>query len=343
MDVSLFDYQLPDELIARRPAEQRRASRLLTLVASGRQHRQFADLPDLLRAGDLLVFNDTRVMAARLYGHKESGGKIELLVERLLNDNELLCHLRASKSPKAGSRLLFEAGFEAEMLGREGELFHLAFNRSVLEMMEQVGHVPLPPYIDRPDDADDMRRYQTVYARHTGAVAAPTAGLHFDEAMLAELHAAGIDTGFVTLHVGAGTFQPVRVEQVEAHHMHAERYVISEQLVAQIAATRARGGRVIAVGTTSLRALEAASQQGELAAGEGETDIFIYPGYRFRQIDALLTNFHLPRSTLLMLISAFAGRERVMAAYEEAVAERYRFFSYGDAMFIEGQPTEVAQ
>jgi S-adenosylmethionine:tRNA ribosyltransferase-isomerase len=341
MDVSLFDYVLPDALIARRPTAERRASRLMSLTSHGIGHEQFVNLPGHLRAGDLLVFNDTRVMAARLFGQKETGGRIEMLVERVLGEREALVHLRASKSPKPGGYLNLDGGFRAQVLGRQGELFHLLFTGgSVFEVMEAVGHVPLPPYIDRPDDAADMERYQTVYARHTGAVAAPTAGLHFDRAMLDELSAAGIDTGFVTLHVGAGTFQPVRVDEVEKHHMHSEWYAISEALAEQVALTRARGGRVVAVGTTSLRALEAASQDGVLRAGQGDTDIFIYPGYRFRQIDALITNFHLPRSTLLMLISAFAGRERVLAAYAEAVAQGYRFFSYGDAMFIEKQVIE---
>lgn len=336
MDVSLFYYALPDELIARRPTAERRASRLLSLTAAALSHEQFVNLPAHLRAGDLLVFNDTRVMAARIFGQKESGGRIEMLVERVLDEREALVHLRASKSPKPGSHLQLDGGYRAQVLGRQGELFHLLFTGgSVFEVMEQVGHVPLPPYIDRPDDESDMERYQTVYARNMGAVAAPTAGLHFDEAMLAELRSAGIDIGFVTLHVGAGTFQPVRVDELEQHHMHSEWYAISEALAEQVALTRARGGRVVAVGTTSLRALEAASQSGVLQAGQGDTDIFIYPGYRFRQVDALVTNFHLPRSTLLMLISAFAGRERVLAAYGEAVAHGYRFFSYGDAMFIE--------
>lgn len=335
MDVSLFDYDLPDELIARRPTPQRRASRLLALTKDALVHGQFADLPQFLRPHDLLVFNDTRVMAARLFGHKESGGKIEILIERVLNDTEVLCHLRASKSPKPGSWLLFEGKGRAQMTGRQGELFHLTFEQNVFELMAKVGHVPLPPYIDRPDDESDMERYQTVYARHTGAVAAPTAGLHFDQAMLDELQTAGIGVGFVTLHVGAGTFQPVRVDKLEDHHMHSEWYSVDPALVEQVAQARQQGGRVIAVGTTSMRTLEAASQHGELQAGEAETDIFIYPGYRFRQVDAMITNFHLPKSTLIMLISAFAGRERVMAAYQAAVEQRYRFFSYGDAMFIE--------
>ena len=337
MDVSDFEFDLPDALIARRPTEQRRGSRLLTLTGEGLGHRQFPDLLSLLRPEDLLVFNDTRVIPARLYGQKESGGKVEVLVERITGEREALCHVRASKSPKPGSWLVFDDGIRAEMRGRVDDLFHLFFTGadSALAALEQIGHMPLPPYIDRPDYADDLERYQTVYADKPGAVAAPTAGLHFDEAMLAELDAAGVDRGFVTLHVGAGTFQPVRVEQVEQHQMHSERYAIGETLCEQIQTTRARGGRVIAVGTTSLRALESAAQSGPVRAGQGDTDIFIYPGYRFRVVDALVTNFHLPRSTLLMLVSAFAGRERILDAYNEAVREGYRFFSYGDAMFIE--------
>lgn len=339
MNVDDFDFDLPDALIARHPPEHRRDARLMALTREALNHRQFPDLADYLRPGDLLIFNDTRVIAARLYGHKESGGHIETLIERVLEGNEALAHVRASKSPKPGSWLMFDEGIAAQVRGRRGELFHLAFTGcdSVLAALERIGHVPLPPYIDRPDEAADLERYQTVYAREPGAVAAPTAGLHFDPELISSLREQGVDTGFVTLHVGAGTFQPVREDQVEAHHMHSERFRIPEALVEQVAATRARGGRVVAVGTTSLRALEAASTGGHLRAGEAETDIFIYPGYRFLQVDALVTNFHLPRSTLLMLISAFAGRDRVLQAYRAAIAEQYRFFSYGDAMFIERQ------
>lgn len=337
MNVDDFDFELPDALIARHPPERRRDARLLTLTAAGIAHRRFPDLAAHLNAGDLLVFNDTRVIPARLHGHKESGGKVEVLIERLLEGNEALAQVRASKSPRPGSWLTFEEGIAAQVRGRRDDLFHLVFTgcHGVLAALERIGHVPLPPYIDRPDEAEDLERYQTVYAREPGAVAAPTAGLHFDPELIEQLRGQGVETGFATLHVGAGTFQPVRVERVEDHHMHSERFRIPEALVEQVAATRARGGRVVAVGTTALRALEAASAEGHLRHGEAETDIFIYPGYRFRQVDALITNFHLPRSTLLMLISAFAGRERVLAAYREAVAERYRFFSYGDAMFIE--------
>ncbi|AFT71942.1 S-adenosylmethionine:tRNA ribosyltransferase-isomerase [Alloalcanivorax dieselolei B5] len=338
MQVDDFDFDLPDELIARYPPAQRRDARLLTLTGAGMGHGRFPDLSAWLRPGDLLVFNDTRVIPARLFGRKQTGGRVEVLIERLLGGREALAHVRASKSPKAGGWLEFDQGVAAEVRGRRGELFHLMFTgcEQVLDALERVGHVPLPPYIDRPDEDTDLQRYQTVYAREPGAVAAPTAGLHFDEAFIEQLREQGVETGFVTLHVGAGTFQPVRVDKVEEHHMHSERFRISEALVEQVLAARARGGRVVAVGTTALRALEAASAGGALSSGEAETDIFIYPGYRFRQVDALVTNFHLPRSTLLMLISAFAGQDRVLAAYQEAVREGYRFFSYGDAMFIEG-------
>ena len=337
MDVKHFDFDLPDALIARRPAPQRRGSRLLSLTSDGLAHQHFPDLINFLRPNDLLVFNDTRVIPARLFGQKESGGKVEVLVERLTGEREALCHVRASKSPKPGSWLVFDHGVRAEMRGRVGELFHLFFagTDSLLATLDEIGHMPLPPYIDRADDAEDLQRYQTVYADKPGAVAAPTAGLHFDEEMLSQVRAAGVDTGFVTLHVGAGTFQPVRVEQVEQHKMHSERYEVSETLCEQIHTARAKGGRVIAVGTTSLRALESAAANGPVKAGQADTEIFIYPGYQFRVIDALVTNFHLPRSTLLMLVSAFAGFDEVMNAYQEAVREKYRFFSYGDAMFIE--------
>lgn len=337
MNVDDFDFDLPDALIARHPPERRRDARLLTLTDEGIGHHCFPDLVNCLRPGDLLVFNDTRVIPARLFGRKESGGRIEVLIERLLEGNEALAHVRASKSPKPGSWLQFDDDIRAQVRGRRGELFHLVFpgHESALAVLERIGHVPLPPYIDRPDESADQERYQTVYAREPGAVAAPTAGLHFDQALIDLLREQGVETGFITLHVGAGTFQPVRVDQVEAHHMHSERFRIPEALVEQVAATRAGGGRVVAVGTTALRALEAASAEGVLRSGESETDIFIYPGYRFRQVDALVTNFHLPRSTLLMLVSAFAGREPVLAAYQEAIDRHYRFFSYGDAMFIE--------
>lgn len=333
-----FNFTLPEELIAQYPAARRVASRLLCLGrASGTvQDRAFTDLPGLLRAGDLLVLNNTRVIPARLFGHKETGGKIEVLVERVLDNRRVLAHVRASKSPGVGVRLDFAEGISAVMEGREGDLFCLDFqtDQPVVELLEQIGQLPLPPYITREPDEEDRQRYQTVYAEHAGAVAAPTAGLHFDEAMLQQLQEMGVELGYVTLHVGAGTFQPVRADDISDHKMHAERISVSEALCRQVAKTKAAGGRVIAVGTTCVRCLETAGATGTLLPYEGETDIFITPGYEFKIVDALLTNFHLPESTLLMLVSAFAGYEPVMAAYRHAVAEKYRFFSYGDAMLI---------
>lgn len=331
-----FDFDLPEHLIAQHPPAQRGGSRLLHLAPEGLVHRQFADLPGLLRAGDLLVLNDTRVLKARLFGEKPSGGKVEVLVERVLNEHEVLAQLRASKSPKAGARLTL-AGLEVEVVGRQDEFFHLRFISadSVYELLERHGHLPLPPYITHAAGSDDETRYQTVFAREPGAVAAPTAGLHFSDAMLATLRERGVETAQVTLHVGAGTFKPVRAEQVSEHVMHSECYRIPPETVEAIRRTRARGGRVVAVGTTSLRALESAARDGELQAGAGETNIFITPGYAFQVVDVLLTNFHLPRSTLLMLVCAFGGMQRMLDAYREAVAQGYRFFSYGDAMLIE--------
>lgn len=337
-----FYFDLPDELIARYPAQQRDGSRLLVLQGDGRlEHRQFPDLLDYLREGDLLVFNDTRVIPARLFGAKESGGRIEILIERLIDEHHALAHIRASKSPKAGSRLFLAEDAEApvgsdavEVLGRQGALFELCFDAPLLEQLNTYGHMPLPPYIDRADDAEDQQRYQTVYAKRDGAVAAPTAGLHFTEDFLAACKAKGVEQAFVTLHVGAGTFQPVRADDIRDHEMHAEYIEVSAAVAEQVRATRARGGRVVAVGTTSVRSLESASQGGEIAAFSGDSRIFIYPGYQFKSVDALFTNFHLPESTLIMLVSALAGQAPVMAAYREAVAERYRFFSYGDAMLV---------
>jgi S-adenosylmethionine:tRNA ribosyltransferase-isomerase len=334
-----FHFDLPEELIAQRPATERRGSRLLVLdgAAGTLEDRLFTDLPGLLRPGDLLVFNDTRVIPARLYGRKESGGQVEVLVERITTECEVLAHVRASKSPKAGSRLTLEGQVEVEVSGREGALFALRFPGPVLEILKRVGHMPLPPYIEREAAESDAERYQTVYARKEGAVAAPTAGLHFDEAMLEHLKSMDIESAYVTLHVGAGTFQPVRCDDIREHVMHTETIEVPEAVVEAVARTRARGGRVVAVGTTVVRSLESAARanpSGALAPFQGETDIFIYPGYTFRVVDAMLTNFHLPESTLLMLVSAFAGFEQVMAAYRHAVAERYRFFSYGDAMFV---------
>lgn len=339
MKTSDFDYSLPDELIARYPPETRGGSRLLHVepAREGFTDRRFADLPNLFRAGDLLVFNDTRVIKARLHGEKATGGRIEALVERVLSGHEALAFIRASKPPKPGMRLRFADAVEAEVLGREGDLYRLAFDpaHTVLEWLERYGLLPLPPYIDRAAEADDEARYQTVYAREPGAVAAPTAGLHFDQAMLDRLRGLGVETAFVTLHVGAGTFQPVRAENIGEHRMHSEWYEIPAATVAAVAQARARGGRVCAVGTTSLRALESGARDGDLKAGAGETDIFITPGYRLRVVERLLTNFHLPRSTLLMLVSAFGGHDLMLRAYRHAVAARYRFFSYGDAMLIE--------
>jgi S-adenosylmethionine:tRNA ribosyltransferase-isomerase len=341
MQRSDFYFELPPELIAQHPTADRGASRLLCVDAARSQlrDRQFSDLPDLLRAGDLLVFNDTRVIPARLHGEKESGGKVEVLVERVLDAHHVLAHVRASKSPKLGNRLRLEGCLDAEVLGREGDLFKIRFDdpREVLEVLDAHGHMPLPPYIDREDAEQDRERYQTVYAQRPGAVAAPTAGLHFDEAMLEKLRAKGVNTTQVTLHVGAGTFQPVRVDDIREHHMHSEYIEVSPETVTAIEQTHTAGGRVIAVGTTSVRALESAAQanNGVLAPFSGETEIFMYPGYEFLTIDAMLTNFHLPESTLIMLVSAFAGHSLIMEAYRHAVNERYRFFSYGDAMFIE--------
>jgi S-adenosylmethionine:tRNA ribosyltransferase-isomerase len=339
MKTSDFDYPLPDELIARYPLPERAASRLLHVdgPADRFEDRSFAELPALFRPGDLLVFNDTRVIKARLFGEKETGGRIEALIERVLSEHEALAFIRASHGPKPGMRLRFADVFEVEVLERQDDLYRLAFDpaRPVLDWLDAYGALPLPPYIDRAAEADDEARYQTVYAREPGAVAAPTAGLHFDQAMLDRLAEAGVDTAFVTLHVGAGTFQPVRVEQIADHRMHSECYALPEATVEAVARAKAGGGRVCAVGTTSLRALESAAQSGELKAGLGETDIFITPGYRFKLVERLLTNFHLPKSTLLMLVSAFGGYELMRRAYQHAVAARYRFFSYGDAMLIE--------
>ncbi|MBF7731126.1 tRNA preQ1(34) S-adenosylmethionine ribosyltransferase-isomerase QueA [Pseudomonas sp. N040] len=340
MRVTDFHFELPDSLIARHPLAERRASRLLVLddPAGPPRHRAFADLLDYLQPGDLMVFNNTRVIPARLFGQKASGGKLEILVERVLDSHRVLAHVRSSKSPKPGSRIHIEGGGEAEMLARHDALFELRFAEAVVPLLDRVGHMPLPPYIDRPDEAADRERYQTVYADRAGAVAAPTAGLHFDQSMLDSIRQKGVETAFVTLHVGAGTFQPVRVERIEDHHMHCEWLEVSQAVVDAVAACKARGGRVIAVGTTSVRSLETAARSGELQAFSGDTDIFIFPGYRFRVVDALVTNFHLPESTLLMLVSAFAGYAQTMAAYAAAVAQQYRFFSYGDAMFITRNP-----
>jgi S-adenosylmethionine:tRNA ribosyltransferase-isomerase len=344
MRVADFTFDLPDSLIARHPLAERRSSRLLTLDgASGALgHEHFSDLLGHVRPGDLMVFNNTRVIPARLFGQKASGGKLEILVERVLDTHRVLAHVRSSKSPKPGSVILIDGGGEAEMLARHDALFELRFAEPVLPLLERVGHMPLPPYIDRPDDSADRERYQTVYAQRAGAVAAPTAGLHFDQPLLDALKATGVEMAFVTLHVGAGTFQPVRVERIEDHHMHSEWLEVGQDVVDAVAACRQRGGRVIAVGTTSVRSLESAARDGVLKPFSGDTDIFIFPGRPFHVVDALVTNFHLPESTLLMLVSAFAGYPETMAAYAAAVENGYRFFSYGDAMFITRNPAPTA-
>ncbi|HUM99092.1 MAG: tRNA preQ1(34) S-adenosylmethionine ribosyltransferase-isomerase QueA [Halothiobacillaceae bacterium] len=349
MLTQLFDYQLPPEQIAHRPAEPRESARLLVLAASPHSalhDRHIADFPALLQAGDLLILNDTRVIPARVFGHKASGGKVEVLVERLINPQSAWCHVRASKSPPVGTVLIMAGGAELTLTERADALFLLTLTPNadtpdLLSWLKRAGHMPLPPYIERADDEQDRADYQTVFARHDGAVAAPTASLHLTHALLAEIAQRGIETAFVTLHVGAGTFQPVRVDNILSHVMHSEWLDVPEATAQAIARTRARGGRVICVGTTALRAIEsaarahpAAAARREVRAHQGDTQLFLYPGQPVHIADALLTNFHLPQSTLLMLVSALAGRERILAAYAHAIAQGYRFFSYGDAMFI---------
>ena len=332
-----FEFHLPERLIAQHPPAQRGASRLLEVSADGLKDSQFADLEGLVREHDVLIVNDTRVLKARLFGEKESGGKVEVMVERVLNDHEVLAQVRASKTPKPDSQIIIDGKVLIRVLGRSAEFFHLRFEdqEGVTVLLERHGHIPLPPYITHEADSEDETRYQTVFAREPGAVAAPTAGLHFDVEMLQALQNKGSKIACVTLHVGAGTFQPVRTENIHDHQMHSERYTIPQATVDAIHEARMRGGRVIAVGTTSLRALESATVDGQIVAGSGETSIFITPGYSFKVVDALLTNFHLPRSTLLMLVCAFGGMDKLLAAYRHAVEQGYRFFSYGDAMFIE--------
>jgi S-adenosylmethionine:tRNA ribosyltransferase-isomerase len=334
-----FDFYLPDSLIAQHPTKQRSASRLLHMKGKTGllDDKLFVDLPSFLTAGDLLVFNDTRVINARLFGQKITGGALEMLVERVLDRHHVMAHIRASRAPKVGARLKLAEAFDAEVIGRDDDLFHVKFlsDVSVLDLLEQFGALPLPPYITHVAEVDDEVRYQTVYAKHAGAVAAPTAGLHFDEAMLKKIKARGVNVAYVTLHVGAGTFQPVRVDNIKDHKMHSEIYHISPETVAIIESTKNKGGNIIAVGTTSLRALESAAKIGRLTSGQNETNIFITPGFEFKIVDKLLTNFHLPKSTLLMLVSAFAGFEAIKNAYAHAVKQQYRFFSYGDAMLIE--------
>jgi len=333
-----FDFELPPELIAQAPLAERSASRMLVLdvEAQARQDRMFRDLPAFLREGDLLVFNDTRVLPARLYGRKDTGGQVEILIERVTGAHEATVQLGVSKKPKEGGRIELADGSHAIVLGRDGSFFRLRFESPdpLERLLLRLGEMPLPPYIERHADDSDMERYQTVFARTPGAIAAPTAGLHFDEAMLAGLRERGIQFGYVTLHVGAGTFQPVRADDIKDHQMHREWLNVGASLVEQIRRTRAAGGRVIAVGTTVVRALESAVRDGELQPFAGETQIFIFPGYKFSSIDGLLTNFHLPQSTLLMLVSAMAGRDFMLASYRHAVEQKYRFFSYGDSMLI---------
>ncbi|UYU32770.1 tRNA preQ1(34) S-adenosylmethionine ribosyltransferase-isomerase QueA [Siccibacter colletis] len=350
MRVSDFAFELPDSLIAHYPQAQRSACRLLSLDGPTGQleHGTFTDLLDKLNPGDLLVFNNTRVIPARLFGRKVSGGKIEVLVERMLDDKRILAHVRASKAPKPGAELLLgdDESIQATMVARHDALFEIAFNdaRPVLDILNDIGHMPLPPYIERPDEDADRELYQTVYSQKPGAVAAPTAGLHFDEPLLEKLREKGIEMAFVTLHVGAGTFQPVRVDSIEDHIMHAEYAEVPQEVVDAVLGAKARGNRVIAVGTTSVRSLESAAQAAQdamIAPFFGDTKIFIYPGYQYRVIDALVTNFHLPESTLIMLVSAFAGYQHTMNAYREAVEAQYRFFSYGDAMFITYNPAAI--
>lgn len=343
MQKSDFYFYLPEEQIAKYPVEKRTSSRLLCLNGNtgAIQDKHFYDVLDFLEPGDLLVFNNTKVIPARLYGHKSTGGAIEVLVERVLDDHRALVHMKSSRSPKEGAVVEFDNGYTASMLGRDGALFELSFNseKSIFSILEEIGHIPLPPYIDRPDENFDKNRYQTVYSKVPGAVAAPTAGLHFDEELLASIKAKGVDTAYVTLHVGAGTFQPVKVDNIKEHHMHSEQVVVSQEVVDKILATKAAGHRVIAVGTTSVRSLESAAMAAEannklIEAFNSDTSIFIYPGYKFKIIDALITNFHLPESTLIMLVSTFAGYKHTMTAYKYAVDNKFRFFSYGDAMFI---------
>ena len=337
MKKSDFNYLLPDALIAQKPLAERDASRLLCMDRDTGEivDRLFTDFIDLIHAQDLLVFNNTKVIPARLYGTKQSGGKVEILIERILDDHHAIAHVKASKSSKPGTLIKLDQGYRCVVQGRADDLFELEFaDVNLLSLLEQIGHIPLPPYITREDDESDFTRYQTVFAKEVGAVAAPTAGLHFNLAMMDKIKAKGTQTAFVTLHVGSGTFQPVRVEDLSEHLMHKEYFAVSQATVDAVRQTRERGGRVIAIGTTAVRALESASKSGQIESGFGDTDLFITPGYQFKSVDAMLTNFHLPESTLLMLVSAFAGYASIMNAYSHAIDQSYRFFSYGDAMFL---------
>ena len=337
-----FDFYLPSHLIAQHPAQERTASRMLCLDGNNGNlaDKMFLDFPAACNEGDLLIFNDTRVIKARLFGHKHTGGNVEVLIERVINPQVAYAHVRASRAPKVGSRMRLSDAFDVEVTARHDDLFELHFlsDVSVFDLLEQYGALPLPPYITHAATDDDEERYQTVFSKHLGAVAAPTAGLHFDTALLEKLSQKGVNIAYVTLHVGAGTFQPVRVDNIAEHKMHSELFSIPQSTVDSIKETKMRGGRVTAIGTTALRALESAAQHGELKAGDGDTDIFITPGYKFKVVDRLFTNFHLPKSTLLMLVSAFAGADNIKKAYSHAVAKEYRFFSYGDAMLIEKKP-----
>jgi S-adenosylmethionine:tRNA ribosyltransferase-isomerase len=338
MKKSDFHYHLPEQLIAQKPLANRSASRLLVMdkITGELKDQQFVDFVSLINENDLIVLNDTKVIPARLFGIKETGGKVEILIERVIDEHQALAHVRASKSPKIGAQIKLDNSVTCCVTGRQEDLFNLRFDAEIplLQVLDKIGHIPLPPYITRADEAEDITRYQTVFAKNSGAVAAPTAGLHFDEQTMTKLEKKGVKKAFVTLHVGSGTFQPVRVDELSQHIMHKEYYSVSQQTVDAIEQTKAKGGRVIAIGTTAVRALESASQAGQLQTGFGDTDLFITPGYQFKSVDIILTNFHLPESTLLMLISAFAGYEPIKKAYQHAIEQSYRFFSYGDAMLL---------
>jgi len=335
MKLSDFDFDLPNALIAQYPSEKRTDSRLL-VVQDNFINATFSQLGKFLKPKDLLILNDTKVIPARLFGRKDSGGKVEILVERLINDFEALVMIKASRAPKIGSYIVLENEKQVKVIDKASGLYKLSFgSNSILTLLNEIGHVPLPPYIERIDIKEDLVRYQTVYAKNDGAVAAPTAGLHFDEPLLSNLNSYGVDHAFVTLHVGAGTFQPVKVEDIKDHQMHSEYFEVCQETVDKIFTTKANGGRIVAVGTTAVRTLESIALQGELSSAKGDTDIFIYPGFEFRLVDAMITNFHLPKSSLLMLVSAFIGVEKMFQVYQYAIEEKYRFFSYGDAMFLE--------